>query len=334
MCRRRISCVSASPFSSSMSEMFQRWRQRSSCDDRSSANEPARPTATRAFDLGLADREVARRVDGDHLFDPQRLPLRDAHVQALRDASGDPIALACHLQGAARREDARARRLRHPHPRLVGGDGEVHRVVAVVAAAEHVQVLGGERPVALDVLVAHGAVELGPNLDLARPVERRQGPLDGRQVGLRHVHEPAAHERRLPALPVAEPERALEHAAPHVQPAAELAQLHAVGCEPVSIPHPEGQRQPVGPVHQVFVLDDAAGDLGLQPVVTARQVGARVVRIPRRELLEGAPRDDVAVAERAERLAERLLAGIPGGVDQLPRADLAVGAGGHRERPR
>ena len=41
------------------------------------------------------------------------------------------------------------------------------------------------------------------------------------------------------------------------------------------------EREPVGKIDEILVLDHAAGDVGAQPVVAAREVGARIVNAVR-----------------------------------------------------
>ncbi len=95
--------------------------------------------------------------------------------------------------------------------------------------------------------------------------------------------------------------------------------------EPLSVCDPELQRQPVGDVDQFLVLHVAAPDVADQPVVQAREVGARVVDVVGHRLGQRSTGDEVAVAQGAQRLAQPLVGGVEAVVDQRPGARRLLG---------
>jgi hypothetical protein len=98
-------------------------------------------------------------------------------------------------------------------------------------------------------------------------------------MGLGHVDEAAGGEAGLAALPVADADVAAQHAGTQVEGLAKGQDFDAAQIEPVAAGRPEAQRQPVRHVDQVFVLDHAAGDLGLEPIVAAGEIGAGIVQV-------------------------------------------------------
>ena len=133
-----------------------------------------------------------------------------------------------------------------------------------------------------------------------------------------HGDEAALGQPGHPAVRVADTEQAREHAAAQVQllPVAEHLQL--VQVQPPAALGPEGQRQPVGRVDQVLVLDLAAGDPADQAVVAAGDIGAGVVDGVGGCLGRGPAGGEVAVAEGAQRLPEPLARRVEAVVGQRP----------------
>ena len=78
--------------------------------------------------------------------------------------------------------------------------------------------------------------------------------------------------------------------------------------------------QPIRQVHEIFILDRPAFDLGLQPVVPAGQVGPRVMRGIGVGFGRRPAGGKVSVAQRTEGFAQALLRGIESVVDQCPIA--------------
>ncbi len=57
--------------------------------------------------------------------------------------------------------------------------------------------------------------------------------------------------------------------------------MTALRIEPVLLGDAKLEREPVGKIDEVFVLDHAAGNVGAQPVVAAGEVGSRIVDVIR-----------------------------------------------------
>jgi hypothetical protein len=72
------------------------------------------------------------------------------------------------------------------------------------------------------------------------------------------------------------------------------------------------------------VLDHAARDLGLEAVVAAGKIGAGIVQVVGVGLFGRPAGGEIAVAERAQGLAQRLLAGVEGIVEELPVVILSL----------
>jgi hypothetical protein len=80
--------------------------------------------------------------------------------------------------------------------------------------------------------------------------------------------------------------------------------VHARPAQPRAALGLKGQRQPVGHVDHALVLDDPSGDIVAQPVVASGEVRTRVMHAIGGRLRDGAAGRKVAVAERAQSLAQ------------------------------
>jgi hypothetical protein len=118
-------------------------------------------------------------------------------------------------------------------------------------------------------------------------------------VRLTHVHQPAVPQQGDTTLPVTEANRPQQHAGPHVQRLPVGENLCRRQAEPVASLNAEGERKPVWDVDQILIFNRVAGDLGLQPVIAARQVRSRVVNFVRIVFSGSSPRHKVSVPERA-----------------------------------
>ncbi len=163
--------------------------------------------------------------------------------------------------------------------------------------------------VARDPGIAHRPVDPGLHLHRARPSVRDETGAQRGQMGFPHVHQAALLHAQAPAGLVLVDRPAGQRAVPQVQGLPVLREVRVVGGEPgagsrVGGTDPVAQREPVGQVDHVLVLDGAAPHGGEEPVVAAGGVGARVVRGPGRHLGRRAAGGEVAVAERAQRFAQ------------------------------
>ena len=182
-----------------------------------------------------------------------------------------------------------------------------------------------EVAVALDPGVDHPAVQPGADLEGSRPVLGLEGRLQPGQVLVLHADQPALEDHGPPALGVLEAQPAGQRPLAQVQLQAVLQHLGALHVEPVATGQPELERQPVGHVHQVLVLDHAPGDLGRGPVVEAGDVGAGVVDLVSLRLREGAAGHEVPVADRAQRLPQPLAGGVEAVIGQRPDTRRPLG---------
>ena len=126
---------------------------------------------------------------------------------------------------------------------------------------------------------------------------------------MRHVHrdEPALYHRGGPPGVVAEPKLPCQHRMTQVEALTVGQDGHRVDVEPVTAVDAERQCQPVRQVDQTFVVDRGARDVVREPVVHPGRVGARIVDRPGPALRCRAAGGEVAVADRAQRLAELLV---------------------------
>ncbi len=176
-----------------------------------------------------------------------------------------------------------------------------------------------ELAVTLDAGVQHLSVEGGADVDRPRPVLRHQGQLEGGEVWLVHVQQAPALHAGLAALPVVEADGAHQHAAFQVQFLAEGDKIDGAQAEPGPAFDAKGERQPIRDVDQVFVLDDASGDVGAQAIVHPGHVGAGVVHVVSERLVAGTARGKVAVPEGAQGLARAFVLGHEVVVNEFPR---------------
>jgi hypothetical protein len=190
---------------------------------------------------------------------------------------------------------------------LAGGRRRQRREVAVVEVA-----------IAPDARVHHPPVERRADLQAARPVLGGDLQLDRRQVGQRHVHQAPFPDPRRAPLTVAKANLAGQHAALQVQLLAKRQDFDSAQIEPLPVAEAKGERKPVGSVDQILVLHRAPGDLGGEPIVATRHVGAGIVNLVGDRLGRRAAGGEVAVAERAQRLAQRLALGNESIVDERP----------------
>lgn len=137
---------------------------------------------------------------------------------------------------------------------------------------------------------------------------RSQRHLERGQVPVVHRHEPAFAKRAAPA-PVVEPQGSQQHPSPEIQLLAVFQQRHASFIEPIGVRQTNPPGQPVRQVDEILVPDDATGNLGLQAVVAAGEVGARIVDAIGHRSRRSAPCAEVTVSQRAQGFADALSGG-------------------------
>lgn len=135
-----------------------------------------------------------------------------------------------------------------------------------------------------------------------------------------HVDEAALGDDGLEPVTVPEPDVADEDAASKIQFLPVVQQLHRTHVEPRTPVDPEREREPVGQIHEVLVLDLSRAEVGRQPVVDPGRIRTRVVDVVGPGLGRGATRREAPIAQGAESLAETL----PLWVEALVRQHPAV----------
>ena len=273
----------------------------------------------------LGDGAVPGGVEGDHLLHGHRPPLLQLEGQLVGDEAGLGDQPPAGLDGPALPEEPGAGRQGDPDVRLGGLDLQVDGVLVDLGLVKHGQVPAVQVAVALDPGVDHPAVQPGADLQGPRPVLGREGGLEAGEVLVLHAHETALDDPGAPALGILPGQPPQERPVAHVQLQAVVEHVGLLDVEPRPAGDPEGQRQPVGHVHQVLVHDPAPGDLGGQPVVEPGDIGPRVADPVGLGLGQGAPGDEEPVAERAQRLTEPLADGVEAVIGQRPDARRPLG---------
>ena len=126
---------------------------------------------------------------------------------------------------------------------------------------------------------------------------------------------------------VAEAVHALEQTGAEVEALPVLKQVGGSGVdgEPLLAVDAEGHREPVRQVDEALVVDGLALHLVDQPVEDAGGVGAGIVDAVGASFGGAATGGEIAVADRAQGLAQPLLGGIVAVVDDRPGIGCAYG---------
>ena len=178
--------------------------------------------------------------------------------------------------------------------------------------------------VALDAVIDDGAVECCAHRKTARPALRRHGHGQSRDMPVLHADEAALFPARGAAAGIAKAQRAQQQPLAQVELLTVVQHLDVVGAEPSAVLDPQHEHQPVRDVDEVLVLDRPAGELGYQTIVAAGKVRAGIVDVVGHAVRRGGTRDEVAVAESAQRLAQLLLRGHIALVGQRPMRCVAA----------
>ncbi len=227
----------------------------------------------------LVDRAVARGVQRDELLDADGLALAHVEAEHLLDVVLRLKQLAPDVELLGVSEHARAGGLGDVDVRLARLDVQRDDLGAERTRRDGVEVAALEVAVARDAAVGDAAVERGDDLDAARPVLRRQPPLDRGLVGVRHAHEAPAAQGRLAPAAVAEAQRPADHGDADVVLVAVLEQLDVADADRVLALDAQLQHEPVGKVDEVLVEDRPAAHDRRLAVVEPVGVRARVVDV-------------------------------------------------------
>ena len=206
----------------------------------------------------LRDPALAGREEGDGLLDGE------GHIlfEVVRDVQGDVAGLLLELRVQLARGSLavqpHTRRLGDAHVTLAGLDHQADAVVGLTPRAQRDQVSAVELAVARHAGVGDPAVEGREDRDTARPVARHDRGLERGHVLVAHVDEASLGDLGLPAGVVPERDEAREDAAAHVEVEAVALHLDLREVEPLAVLDAERQRQPVGHVDEVLVLDRPA----------------------------------------------------------------------------
>ncbi len=318
MCSRSASWAFPLP-SRSMSQRFHRRFQALACDRTRLWKSSAPPDVLWRRGQGFADGVIARRVEGHDLLHPDRSPLRARNREDLSDEPAPADDLPGNIQGLFAPEDPGPGGLSHDNSRLDGLNRQEDGRFVEPSAAHVLQVAVSQLRVPRNALVPDRSVEGGTHVDGPRPVLRREDPLDGGKVGLSHVDDAPARQEADPSVLFPEPYAPFQHAALEVQHLTVFEDFAGLQAEPRPPGMAEGQAEPVGPVDEVLVFDDASLHPALQTVVPPRQIGAWVVRAAGPRLLARAAGGEATVAQGAQGLAQGLRLRVPSLVDEMPR---------------
>ena len=126
-----------------------------------------------------------------------------------------------------------------------------------------------------------------------------------------HVHNAAAHEGCFAVLRMPHPEMPLKHSTPQVEDLPESEEVGGTDMEPLIALRPERETEPVRPVDEILVLDDAPGHLALEAIEPSGNIRSRIVVPARFRLVGRATGGKVAVSERAEGFPKWLFLRVP-----------------------
>jgi hypothetical protein len=141
-------------------------------------------------------------------------------------------------------------------------------------------------------------------------------------VLLAHVHEAGLLEPSHASLGTAEPPDAVQNAAAQLERSSIEKHIHAgtrpdPGCR-APLLRADAQRQPVGEVDEVLVLNGAAGNIRHQAVVAAGQVRSRVSNAVGDRIRTGTAGCEISIAQRQERFTLALDGGLEAVVRERP----------------
>ena len=164
-----------------------------------------------------------------------------------------------------------------------------------------------ELAVARDATVGDASVDRRHDVDRARPVLRRQRPLERGLVGVGHAREAPAAQGRHAVGAIAEAHLADDHRGPDVVRVPVLEQFDVAEADRVFILDLQHQDEPVREVDEVLVEDRPPAHDRRLAVVQAVRVGAGVVDLVGVLPLRRAAGAEIPVAGRRQRLAQTLL---------------------------
>ena len=249
---------------------------------------------------GLCERVAGRGVAGgperQHLLDPGRRALPDVERQHLLDVVLHLVQAAFNGERLASLEDACARRLADVDVRLPRLDLQRDDLRAERPRRDGIEMPALELQIAGDALVSHASVDRRDHLHPARPVLRRQRPLDSGPVRMGHAHESPAAQRRLTPGGVPEAKLAGHHRPVNVELVTVLKQLNICQPEFICALDPQLEHQPVGKIDEILVEHRQPAKDRRLAVVDPVHVSAGVVHTVGVFPLCGAAAAQVAVA--------------------------------------
>ena len=139
-----------------------------------------------------------------------------------------------------------------------------------------------------------------------------------RQVRLVDGDQASLFNTGMATGPIAKPNRPFQDGLSDIQFLMVGQNLNDIDIEPITVLDAEVERQPIGGIDQIFILDGLAGDVSIKPVVAAGDLGAGVMNAIRLRFRSRSPGRKVTIAEGAERFARGLLWGIEVFVDEFP----------------
>jgi hypothetical protein len=211
----------------------------------------------------VADRGVVRGVQGHGLLHRDRHPVGDRH----REQPAGPRAVReVRELGPLALGDAGARGHRDPDVGVGGAAAQPVGARLFRPAGLHMgEVVAVQAAVAGHAGVGHAAVEYGLDLQPARPADGRERGAQRGQMRVAHMDQAVLLHPHRAAAGAGEVGGPGEHARAQVEPLPVAADLGVVGGEPavglgawVRGAGAEAQREPVGQVDHVLVLDLAS----------------------------------------------------------------------------
>lgn len=254
---------------------------------------------------GITDGGITGGMQSHDLVDRDRTPRREEEAQHLGDPLRTGVGTAV-LDGAAGGGEVGGHA--DTNPGCTGAAGQPGRVRRAAPGADIGQVHAVELAVPGHAAVGDRSVQGRLDRHDALPPVRGELGAQSCEMRVAHVHEAQLPHGQNTAVPHRVAHAPLQSARTQVQTLVMIEQRFAVRREPGSAValrfDPEVQREPVGKVDHVLVVDLLAGHRGGEPVVAARGVRTGVVRITGRALGRGAAGGEVPVAQRAQGLAQ------------------------------
>ena len=205
----------------------------------------------------------------------------DVDRQFLADIARFFDDLALDLEKPPVEEYLRSRHLGDMNIRLAGAHQQANAILANDLACQRLQVFAVELLIQLRARVDDASVDRRTDRDSSRPVLGGQHQFQRAQMHVGHRDETLLLQQTSSPLSILETYGAQQHAAPQIEFLAIRQEFDGPRIEPVLIGDPKLEREPIGEIDEILVLDHPAGNIGAQSVVAAGEVGPRIVNVIR-----------------------------------------------------